>query len=199
MLNEEINVEHPTVEHPTEGLRGFEPEIQESSEGNCCCDSPKEQDPLYRKLDDFIDSLSDEDGVLIRVLHYAQNLFGYLPREVQIHIGKRLGKSLAEVYGVVSFYHYFTTEQKADYTIEACMGTACYVKGASAIISELEKELGIKVGQMTKDHHFGLKVSRCIGACGLAPVMVIGKDIHGRLTPEMIPEILKRYEKPKES
>lgn len=199
MLNEEINVDQPTIEHPTEGLRGFEPEIQERPEGNCCCNSPKEQDPLYRKLDDFIDSLSDEDGVLIRVLHYAQNLFGYLPREVQIHIGKRLGKSLAEVYGVVSFYHYFTMEQKADYTIEVCMGTACYVKGASSIISELEKEMGIKVGQMTKDHHFGLKVSRCIGACGLAPVMVIGKDIHGRLTPEMIPEILKRYEKPKES
>jgi len=194
MRNERIS-----VMQPTEGLRGFEPEIQERPEGNCCCDTPKEQDPLYRKLDEFIDSVSDEDGVLIRVLHYAQNVFGHLPREVQIHIGKRLGKSLAEVYGVVSFYHYFVTEPKAEYTIEVCMGTACYVKGAASIISELEKELGIKVGQMTEDQRFGLKVSRCIGACGLAPVMVIGEDIHGRLTPAMIPEILKRYAKSKEA
>lgn len=185
-------------EHQSEGLRGFEPEIQERPEGNCCCPSPKEQNPLYRKLDDFIDDLAGQEGVLIRVLHHAQNLFGYLSREVQIHIAKRLGLSLAEVYGVVSFYHYFSTEPKAEYTVEVCMGTACYVKGAANIIAELEKELGIKVGQMTKDQKFGLKVSRCIGACGLAPVMVIGDDIHGRLKPEMIGDILKKYQKPGE-
>ncbi|MDA8227127.1 MAG: NAD(P)H-dependent oxidoreductase subunit E [Desulfitobacterium hafniense] len=186
------------IEQPSEGLRGFEPEILERRTGNCCCDTPKEQDHLYFRLDDFIDSLSDQDGVLIRVLHHAQNIFGYLPREVQIHIANRLGKSLAEVYGVASFYHYFSLEPKAEFTVEVCMGTACYVKGAANIISELEKELGIKVGQITSDQRFGLKVSRCIGACGLAPVMVIGEDIHGRLTPEMIPEILQRYSKPKE-
>lgn len=191
--------ERISVTHPTEGLRGFESEIQERPMGNCCCDTPKEQTPLYRELDEYISSISDQDGILIRVLHFAQNIFGYLSREVQIHIANRLGLSLAEVYGVVSFYHYFTTEPKAEYTIEVCMGTACYVKGAASIISELEKELGIKVGQMTKDQRFGIKVSRCIGACGLAPVMVIGEDIHGRLTPDMIPEILKRYTKPKEA
>jgi len=178
---------------PSEGLRGFEPEIQEHPRGNCCCDSPPELDPLYSQLDQYIDRLAGEEGIMIRVLHFAQNLFGYLPREVQIHIAKRLGKSLAEVYGVVSFYHYFSTEPKAQYTVEVCMGTACYVKGAASIIAALEKELGIKVGQTTQDQKFGLRVSRCIGACGLAPVMVVGDDIHGRLRPDMIPGILKQY------
>lgn len=184
--------------HRPEGLRDFEPEIQERPEGNARCPSPKEQDPLYRELDEYIEGLSGEDGILIRILHRAQNLFGYLPREVQIHVAERLGLSLAEVYGVVSFYHYFTTEPKAKHTVEVCMGTACYVKGAAGIISGLEKELGIKVGQMTKDQKFSLKVSRCIGACGLAPVMVTGEDIHGRLKPEMIKEILNQYKEPKE-
>lgn len=174
-------------------LRGFEPEIQERPAENCSYPSPPEQDKLYRELDQFIDGISNQDGVLIRVLHFAQNLFGYLPRQVQIHIAKRLGKSLAEVYGVVSFYHYFSTEPKAQHTLEVCMGTACYVKGAANIIAELEKELGIGVGQITEDQKFGLKVSRCIGACGLAPVMVVGDDITGRLQPEMADEILAKY------
>lgn len=181
------------IRHEPETLRGFEPEIQERPHGNCCCPSPQEQDQLYRRLDQYIDSLAGQEGVLIRVLHHAQNLFGHLAREVQIHIARRLNLSLAEVYGVVSFYHYFTTEPKAKYTVEVCMGTACYVKGAANIIAEVEKELGIKVGQMTKDQKFGLQVSRCIGACGLAPVMVIGEDIHGRLKPEMVADILKQY------
>lgn len=177
----------------TEALKGFEPEIQERPDGNCCCPNPVEQDKLYRQLDEFIDGISDQDGVLIRVLHFAQNLFGYLPREVQIHVANRLGKSLAEVYGVVSFYHYFSTKPKASHTVEVCMGTACYVKGASNIIAELEKELGIKVGEITKDQKFGLQVSRCIGACGLAPVMIVGDDIKGRLKPEMVNEILSQF------
>lgn len=127
-------------------MRDFEPEIEEKPKGNVSCQSPPEEDKLYEKLDQFIDDLSDQDGVLIRVLHYAQNLFGYLPRQVQIHIAKRLGKSLAEVYGVVSFYHYFSTEPNAKNTVEVCMGTACYVKGASGIINELEKELDLFPG-----------------------------------------------------
>lgn len=181
-----------------QNLRGLEPEIMERSEGNNFCPSPKEQDPLYYKLDEFIKSLSEEEGVLIRVLHHAQNSFGYLSRQVQIHIANRLGISLAEVYGVVSFYHYFSIEPKAESTLEVCMGTACYVKGAANIISELEKELGIKGGEITPDKKFGLKVSRCIGACGLAPVMVIGDDIHGRLKPEMLVDLLNKTIKPKE-
>ncbi len=181
---------------PSEGLRGFEPEIQERPRGNIACPSPPEQDHLYRQLDEFIDSMSDQDGVLIRVLHHAQNLFGHLPRPVQIHIAKRLGKSLAEVYGVVSFYHYFTTEPQGKHKVEVCMGTACYVKGAAGIISELEKELGIKPGEISKDRKYGLTVSRCIGACGLAPVMVVDKDIHGRLKPDMVENILKNYKEP---
>ncbi|HZW83919.1 MAG TPA: NAD(P)H-dependent oxidoreductase subunit E [Candidatus Deferrimicrobium sp.] len=176
--------------------RVFEPDLPTHPKESCNCSSPQEQEHLYRELDEFIAGISNQEGILIRVLHHAQNLFGYLPRQVQIHIANSLGKSLAEVYGVVSFYHYFTIDPKAKHTMEVCMGTACYVKGAGSIIAELEKELGIKVGEISKDQKYGITVSRCIGACGLAPVMVADKDIHGRLKPEMIPDILKGYTEP---
>lgn len=178
--------------------RDFEPGFMERPEGNISCPSPQEHDQLYRKLNEFINSLAMEEGVLIRVLHYAQNLFGYLPREVQIHIANRLGISLAEVYGVVSFYHYFSTKPKAKTTLDVCLGTACYVNGSANLISELEKKLGIKVGEITPDHKFGLKSSRCIGACNLAPVMVIGQDIHGKLKPEMLSDLLDKNNKTEE-
>ena len=170
----------------------FEPEFMERPEGNVSCPSPQEDDQLYRKLDEFINSLAMEEGVLIRVLYYAQNLFGYLPREVQIQIANRLGLSLAEVYGVVSFYHYFSTQPKAETTLDVCLGTACYVNGSANLISELEKKLGIKVGEITPDHKFGLKASRCIGACNLAPVLVMGQDIHGKLKPEMLSDLIDK-------
>lgn len=185
--------EDSTDKDREKALKDFEPEIQERAAGNCCCRSPKEQDPLYAELDNYISSFADEEGILIRVLHHAQNLFGFLSREVQMHIAKRLGLSLAEVYGVVSFYSYFSIEPKAQFTVEVCMGTACYVKGAQGIIAALEKELGIKTGQISKDKVFGLKVSRCIGACSLAPVMIVGGNVHGRLKPEMVKDILNSY------
>jgi NADH-quinone oxidoreductase subunit E len=182
----------------TESPRDFEPEYMERPKGNVSCPSPKELDPLYQKLDEFINNLSKEDGILIRVLHYAQNLFGYLSRELQIHIANRLGISLAEVYGVVSFYHYFSTKPKAETTLDVCLGTACYVNGSANILSELEKKLGISAGEITPDRKFGLKSSRCIGACNMAPVMVVGKEIHGKIKPEMLTELLDPPKKPEE-
>jgi NADH:ubiquinone oxidoreductase subunit E len=182
----------------TENLRDFEPEFRERPEGNVSCPSPPEEDPLYQELDEFIKNLAKEDGILIRVLHYAQNLFGYLSREVQIHIANRLGISLAEVYGVVSFYHYFSTKPKAETTLNVCLGTACYVNGSANILSELKKKLGIDVGEITPDRKFGLKSSRCIGACNMAPVMIIGEEIHGKIKPEMLSDILDPPKKPEE-
>jgi NADH-quinone oxidoreductase subunit E len=182
----------------TENQQDFEPEFMEKAEGNVSCPSPPEEDPLYKKLDEFIKNLSEEDGILIRVLHYAQNLFGYLSREVQIHVANRLGISLAEVYGVVSFYHYFTTKPKAETTLDVCLGTACYVNGSANILSELEKKLGINVGEITPDRKFGLKSSRCIGACNMAPVMIVGKEIHGKIKPEMLSDLLDPPKKPEE-
>lgn len=181
-----------------ENLQDFEPEFMERPVGNVSCPNPREQDPLYQKLDEYIKNLSEEDGILIRVLHYAQNLFGYLSREVQIHIANRLGLSLAEVYGVVSFYHYFTTKPQAETTLNVCLGTACYVNGSANILSELEKKLGIKAGEITPDRKFGLKSSRCIGACNIAPVMVVDNDIHGKATPEMLSDLIDTKNNPKE-
>lgn len=153
-------------------------------------------DPLeekYRKLDEVIEEYRGQQGILIQVLHRAQQIFGYLPREVQLYVAKALNIPFSEVSGVVSFYHYFHTQPAGKYTIDVCTGTACYVKGAQEVVDRIERLLKIKSGETTKDGKFTLRTARCMGACGLAPVMVVGKDIHGRVTPEKVTEILKNY------
>ena len=130
---------------------------------------------------------------LIQVLQEAQNIYGYLPLDVQREIAFGLGVSVAEVYGVVSFYSFFSTEPKGEYMISICVGTACYVKGAQAILEKVESELGIKSGECTDDMKFSINPCRCVGACGLAPVMMINDDVYGRLTADKIPAILAKY------
>jgi NADH-quinone oxidoreductase subunit E len=136
---------------------------------------------MFEKLDLFIDSFEIDTtgtrrkGDLIRILHQAQQIFGYLPEEVQIHVAKKLNVHHSEVSGVISFYNYFTTEPRGKHNISVCMGTACFVKGADKILEEFEKELEIKAGQVTEDMEFSINIVRCIGACGLAPVVTIGK------------------------
>jgi NADH-quinone oxidoreductase subunit E len=149
---------------------------------------------LFNELDKFIDSLPTKEGSLIQVLHHAQGLFGYLPKEVQLHIAKRLDVPPAKVYGVVSFYSYFTTEQKGQYQISVCLGTVCFVKGADKILEEFENQLGINVGQTTSDLKFSLDGVRCVGACGLAPVVVINEKVYGHVTPEQVKSILSEYQ-----
>ena len=161
---------------------------------NCCCGS-KKLDERYLKLDALISEYSGKAGALIPVLHKAQQIFGYLPKDVQIKVAEGLGVPLSEVSGVISFYSFFTTVPRGQHTIGICMGTACYVKGAAQVLQKLQEELKVEVGGTTDDGLFTLTVTRCLGACGLAPVMMIGEDVYGRLTPEKIPEILNHYRK----
>ena len=144
----------------------------------------------YDQLDAFIDSLSSKKGELIRVLHTAQGLFGYLPKEVQMYVAKRMEVPVSKVYGIVSFYSFFTMKPKGEYDISVCLGTACYVRGADKVLEELEKQLGVKVGETTEDGKFSLRTLRCVGACGLAPVVMVGEKVYGRVTKDMVKDII---------
>ncbi|MGL4796814.1 MAG: NAD(P)H-dependent oxidoreductase subunit E, partial [Paraclostridium sp.] len=132
-------------------------------------------------------------GSLIQVLHHAQGIFGYLPKEVQLHIARKLNVSPAKVYGVVSFYSYFTSEPKGDYKISVCLGTVCFVKGADKILAEFEKQLGIKSGETTSDLKFSLEGLRCVGACGLAPVVVVNGKVYGQVKVNQVEDIINEY------
>lgn len=135
----------------------------------------------------------NDSGELINILHEVQSLTGYLPREVQEVVAEELKIPTSRVYGVVTFYSYFTMKPKGRYPISVCMGTACYVRGAEKILEELQRQLGIKVGETTDDGLFSLDCLRCVGACGLAPVVTIGSKVYGRLTPDKIRDILADY------
>lgn len=158
----------------------------------CNCQSAK--DPRYQELAQVIEEYRDMEGALIMVLHKAQEIFGYLPEDVQKIVAKELDLPLAEVYGVTTFYSYFSLKPRGKYRIAVCLGTACYVRGAAELVSAIEKHLNIKVNDTTDDGRFTLEVSRCIGACGLAPVMTINEDVYGRLSPDKVPDILAKYE-----
>ncbi len=157
----------------------------------CCNQADQEK---YAELKKFIDSLPTQKGELIRVLHRAQGIFGYLPREVQVFVAREMEVPVSKVYGVVSFYSYFTMKPKGKYEISVCMGTACYVRGAESVLEELRKKLGIEPGETTEDGKFSLRSLRCVGACGLAPVMMVGDKVYGRVTPDMVDTILAECE-----
>jgi len=145
------------------------------------------------KLEDFIQKHKNQKGALIPILHEAQELFGYIPEEVQKRIAEVLHIPAAEIFGVATFYSRFTLNPRGQYTINVCLGTACYVKDAKGIIERLEKELNVKSGGTTEDGKFTLEATRCLGCCGLAPVMMINDDVYGKLVPDDIPDILKKY------
>ena len=145
-------------------------------------------------MENFIDSLEVADeSALIFVLKEAQGIFGYLPKEVQLHIADKLGVSPSKVYGVVSFYSYFSTNPIGEYKISVCLGTVCFVKGSDKILSEFEKQLGIKAGQTSKDLLFSLDGLRCVGACGLAPVVVVNGQVYGQFKLDQVGELLDYY------
>lgn len=146
------------------------------------------------KIEAICKEFNNDKGELINVLHQTQNTFGYLPEDVQEIIAENLHTSLAHVYGVVSFYSFFTMTPKGKHPINICMGTACYVRGAEKILHEFRTLLDIKVGETTKDEKFSLSSLRCIGACGLAPVVLIGDKVYGRVTLDSVKEILDEYE-----
>ncbi len=147
----------------------------------------------YKELEKFINALPEKDGALISVLHRAQHIFGYLPYEVQSFISEKLDLPLAKVYGVVSFYHFFTMVPKGKYPFAVCMGTACYVRGSDKVLKQFEEILGIKPGEVTKDGMFSIDILRCVGACGLAPVVLVGEEVHGKLLPEDVKKIIDDY------
>lgn len=152
-----------------------------------------EKEEKMQKLLEIIEKHKDERGALIPVLHDAQNLYGYLPLEVQEVISDGLGIPLTEVYGVVTFYSQFTLTPKGKYKIGVCLGTACYVRGSQKIMDRVMKELDIKLGETTEDGSFTLDATRCLGACGLAPVLMINDEVYGRLVESDIPKILEKY------
>lgn len=135
----------------------------------------------------------DMQGALMPVLQQAQEIYGYLPIEVQRMIALGLDLPLAEVYGTASFYAQFTLNPKGEYRIAVCLGTACYVKGSGEILERICKKLGIEAGGITPDGRFSIDATRCIGACGLAPVITINEDVYGRLNPDDIDGILEKY------
>ena len=140
-----------------------------------------------------IDEHRGEEGALMPVLHEAQNIYGYLPAEVQKVIAEELSIPLAEVYGVATFYSQFSLLPKGKHQVSVCLGTACYVKGSDKILEAVEKELGIPCGECTPDRKFSIDSCRCVGACGLAPVMIVDGEVYGKLTPKEVPDILDKY------
>lgn len=146
------------------------------------------------QLKEVIAAHKDQKGAVIPVLHKAQEIYGYLPLEVQEMIAEGLNVPLAEIYGIVTFYAQFSLNPKGRFQIGVCLGTACYVKGSGDILNKVKEILNIEVGECTPDGKFSLDATRCIGACGLAPVMTINDDVYGRLTVDEVAGILKKYE-----
>lgn len=145
------------------------------------------------KIEAICKEFRNDKGELINVLHKTQDTFGYLPEEVQNIVAKNLNTSLAHVYGVVTFYSFFTMVPKGDHPINICMGTACYVRGAEKVLEEFKNLLHIKVGETTTDEKFSLNSLRCVGACGLAPVVLVGEKVYGRVTLDGVQEIINEY------
>ncbi len=152
--------------------------------------TPEQESQLAELLDDYKGTKSP----LIPVLEQAQEIFGYLPEKVLKTISEELRISLAKIYGVVTFYSLFSLYPKGKYNISVCLGTACYVKGSGQVYEKLQEVLGIAGGQCTADGKFSLEACRCVGACGLAPVMTVNGEVHGRLTANMVEDILAQYE-----
>jgi NADH-quinone oxidoreductase subunit E/NADP-reducing hydrogenase subunit HndA len=151
---------------------------------------PKEK---FDELGDYIETLETLKGSLISVLHRAQAIFGFLPMEVQTFVARKLDIPSAEVFGVVSFYSYFSMLPRGEHIVSVCMGTACFVRGAEDILHDIEADLGIKTGETTADGMFTLKDIRCVGACGLAPVVMVDEKIYGRITRDDVKGILDNY------
>lgn len=149
---------------------------------------------VMSRVDQVIDENKDKPGCLIPVLTECQGIVGYLPVELQAYISEHINIPASTVYGVITFYSFFSMVPKGRHTIKVCMGTACYVRGIGEVMNRLQSEYNLEVGGTTEDRRFSLEAVRCLGACGLAPVVVIDSDTHGGVTPDSIMKVLKRYE-----
>ena len=157
----------------------------------CTCNETEKE--KYDKIANIIDEYKDKEGSLIQILHFAQGIYGHLPLELQEFIAKRLNIPLSEIYGVVSFYSFFSTQPRGENTIRVCLGTACYVRGGKKIAERLCEMLNVGIGNTTKDGKFTLEVMRCIGACGLAPAMTINDKVYKQVNPDKLQSILEKY------
>ena len=158
----------------------------------CCQNNGPQSD--FSLLEDTLNAYADTPGSLIAILQKAQDIYGYLPIEVQKIISDEMEIPMEKIYGVVTFYAQFSLFPKGKYNISVCLGTACYVKGSGDLFDKLKEILGIDGGECTEDGKFSLEACRCIGACGLAPVLTINEDVYGRLGVDDLAEILAKYE-----
>lgn len=158
-----------------------------------CCTEEASESELLARLDGVIRDYQDKPGALIPVLQMAQAIFGYLPESALKAISLGLNKSYSEVAGVVGFYSFFSTQPRGRHIIRVCLGTACYVRGGKQVLESLKQKLGVDVGDTTDDRVFSLEVARCFGACGLAPAIMIDEDVHQRVKPARLQQILDRY------
>ncbi|MCF7791898.1 MAG: NAD(P)H-dependent oxidoreductase subunit E [Victivallales bacterium] len=170
---------------------------QQQEGGSILSSFPDKASELEQHIDslEITHNISRNRGHLIHCLHKAQELFGYLPEDVQLLIAKKLRLNLSDVYGVISFYSFFTTNPPGKYKINICLGTACFVKGADKILKEFEKRLGIKDGETTEDLKFSLGGLRCVGACSLAPVVIVNGKVYAKVDPGMVEGIIKDCDK----
>jgi len=160
----------------------------------CCnCKSEISEEQMLKQLDGILADYENTAGALIPVLQVAQKMLGYLPEIVLKRVSLKLDKPYSEVAGVVGFYSFFSTVPRGKYLVRVCLGTACYVRGGKEVLEAIRKELAIDVGQTTEDRLFSLDVGRCFGACGLAPVIMINDDVHQRVKPVKIAELLDTY------
>jgi NADH-quinone oxidoreductase subunit E len=151
------------------------------------------KDPRFKELEAFIQQQDDKESSLIAVLHKAQHVFGYLGEEVQNFVADKLSIPVSKVYGVISFYSFFTTEPKGKYVINVCTGTACFVRGSGEIVEEFRRRLNIKEGYTTEDGLYTLDTLRCVGACGLAPVVMVNNRVYGHFNKKDVSKVLEEY------
>lgn len=155
----------------------------------------KENEKGLIELKQYMDSKKGSQGILMQTLHKAQEIFGYLPIEVQKFISEEINVPLAEIYGVATFYTQFSINPKGKHKVGVCLGTACYVQNSQAVLDKICETLNIKVGETTSDNLFTVEATRCLGCCGLAPVMMIDDEVYGKVDPHKIPEIINSYKK----
>ena len=166
-----------------------------SNNKKCCCGECGVTDERMDKAKAIIEEYKSVKGGLIQVLHGVQEIYGYLPEEVLQVVSEDLDIPMTEIYGVASFYHLFSLEPKGEHIIKVCLGTACYVKGGQNILNRLSQELNIQVGKTTPDGKFTLEATRCLGACGLSPVMTVDDKVYAKITLDDVSRILDEYTK----
>jgi NADH-quinone oxidoreductase subunit E len=154
---------------------------------------PVAQIEFTNELQSFIREWKDKPGSLIMILHRVQQEFSYIPREAAERLARDLHMPLAKIYGVVTFYHYFKTTKPGKHRMAICLGTACYLKGGQMLVDEAESILGISGATVTDDGLFSIDEVRCVGCCGLAPVLMVGDEVYGKVTKEQVPEIIAKY------